>query len=122
VSRPAWDWVGITVHPGCTNLWLGTPLQSRTNADDESRLGRSPARQDGIQIEDGERCAHTDTRRAQDGYQQPRSPFALGRLHRELMELNPSAARSLEEGMEKTLTVHRLQVSAQLRRTLASTT
>jgi hypothetical protein len=38
------------------------------------------------------------------------------------MELNPSAARSLEEGMEKTLTVHRLQVSAQLRRTLARTT
>jgi transposase-like protein len=28
---------------------------------------------------------------------------ALERLHRELMELNPSAARSLEEGMEETL-------------------
>jgi hypothetical protein len=37
------------------------------------------------------------------------------------MELNPSAARSLEEGMEETLTVHRLRVPAQLRRTLAST-
>jgi hypothetical protein len=36
-------------------------------------------------------------------------------LHRELMELNPSAARSLEEGMEETLTVHRLRVPAQLR-------
>src|SRR6516162_4675916 len=46
---------------------------------------------------------------------------ALDRLHRELMELNPSAARSLEEGMEETLTVHRLRVPAQLRRTLAST-
>ena len=45
----------------------------------------------------------------------------LERLHRELMELNPSAARSLEEGMEDTLTVHRLRVPAQLRRTLAST-
>jgi hypothetical protein len=32
----------------------------------------------------------------------------LDRLHRELMDLNPSAARSLEEGMEETLTVHRL--------------
>jgi putative transposase len=32
------------------------------------------------------------------------------------MELNPSTARSLEEGME-TLTVHRLRVPAQLRRT-----
>jgi len=46
---------------------------------------------------------------------------ALERLHRELMELNPSAARSLEEGMEETLTVHRRRVPAQLRRTLAST-
>ena len=46
---------------------------------------------------------------------------ALERLHRELMELNPSAARSLEEGMEETLTVHRLRVPFQLRRTLAST-
>ncbi len=46
---------------------------------------------------------------------------ALERLHRELMELNPSAARSLEEGMEETLTVHRLRVPLPLRRTLAST-
>src|SRR5437762_11083757 len=37
---------------------------------------------------------------------------ALERLHRELMELNPSAARSLEEGMEETLTVHCLRVPA----------
>src|ERR1035438_7518157 len=34
---------------------------------------------------------------------------ALDRLHRELMDLNPSAARSLEEGMEETLTVHKLR-------------
>ena len=46
---------------------------------------------------------------------------ALERLHRELMDLNPSAARSLEEGMEETLTVHRLRVPAQLRRTLCGT-
>src|SRR6266705_889634 len=46
---------------------------------------------------------------------------ALERLHRELMDLNPSAARSLEEGMEETLTVHKLRVPDQLRRTLAST-
>jgi putative transposase len=46
---------------------------------------------------------------------------ALERLRRELMDLNPSAARSLEEGMEETLTVHRLRVPDQLRRTLAST-
>ena len=30
---------------------------------------------------------------------------ALDRLHRELMDLNPSAARSLAEGLEETLTV-----------------
>jgi hypothetical protein len=46
---------------------------------------------------------------------------ALNSLHRELMELNPSAARSLGEGMEETLTVHRLHVPMQLRKTLAST-
>src|SRR5882724_5474247 len=46
---------------------------------------------------------------------------ALEGLHRELMHLNPSAARSLGEGMEETLTVHRLHVPAQLRMTLAST-
>jgi transposase-like protein len=46
---------------------------------------------------------------------------ALDALHRELMELNPSAARSLGEGMEETLTVHRLHVPPRLRKTLAST-
>src|SRR5260221_7710063 len=46
---------------------------------------------------------------------------ALNGLHRELMELNPSAARSLGEGLEETLTVHRLHVPPQLRKTLAST-
>ena len=46
---------------------------------------------------------------------------ALKSLHRELMDLNPSAARSLEEGLEETLTVHRLRVPETLRRSLAST-
>jgi transposase-like protein len=46
---------------------------------------------------------------------------ALHTLHRELMDLNPSAARSLGEGLEETLTVHRLHVPPQLRKTLAST-
>jgi transposase-like protein len=46
---------------------------------------------------------------------------ALERLHRELMDLNPSAARSLEEGMEETLTVHKLRIPTQLRRTLCCT-
>jgi putative transposase len=46
---------------------------------------------------------------------------ALEKLHRELTDLNPSAARSLEEGMEETLTVHKLRVPDQLRRTLCCT-
>src|SRR5450755_3878767 len=46
---------------------------------------------------------------------------ALDRLYRELMDLNPSAARSLEEGMEETLTVHKLRVPEQLRRSLCCT-
>jgi putative transposase len=46
---------------------------------------------------------------------------ALERLHRELVDINPSAARSLEEGLEETLTVHRLRVPQQLRRTLSNT-
>ena len=46
---------------------------------------------------------------------------ALEQLHRELMDLNPSAARSPEEGMEETLTVHKLRVPDQLRRTLCCT-
>jgi putative transposase len=46
---------------------------------------------------------------------------ALEGLHHELMHLNPSAARSLNEGLEETLTVHRLHVPLQLRLTLAST-
>ncbi len=46
---------------------------------------------------------------------------ALNALHRELMDLNPSAARSLGEGMEETLTVHRLHLPMKLRKTMAST-
>jgi putative transposase len=46
---------------------------------------------------------------------------ALQAVHRELMDLNPSAARSLGEGMEETLTVHRLHLPAQLRKTMVST-
>lgn len=46
---------------------------------------------------------------------------ALDALLRELMHLNPSAARSLEEGLEQTLTMHQLRLPANLRRTLSST-
>ncbi len=46
---------------------------------------------------------------------------ALERLQRDLLTLNPSAARSLAEGLEETLTVHRLQIPELLRQSLAST-
>jgi hypothetical protein len=37
----------------------------------------------------------------------------LERLHQELMDINPSAARRLEEGMEETLTSHKLRLPDQ---------
>ncbi len=46
---------------------------------------------------------------------------ALLRVHRELLRLNESAAGSLEEGMEETLTVHRLELPDLLRTSFAST-
>jgi len=46
---------------------------------------------------------------------------ALDGVHRELMHLNPSAARSLGEGLDETLTVVKLHVPEQLRKSLAST-
>ena len=53
------------------------------------------------------------------GYAEARR--ALDRIHGELERINPSAARSLAEGLEETLTIHRLHVPAQLRLTLFST-
>ena len=44
----------------------------------------------------------------------------LEKIFRQLERVNPSAAHSLEEGLEETLTVHRLNVGALLRRTLSS--
>ncbi len=46
---------------------------------------------------------------------------ALEKLFRQLQRINPSAARSLEEGMDETLTLHRLGVRPLLRRSLATT-
>jgi putative transposase len=46
---------------------------------------------------------------------------ALLRIQDELHQVNPSAARSLEEGMEETLTLHRLKVPIELWKTLRST-
>lgn len=53
------------------------------------------------------------------GYEEAKK--ALHQIHRELMGANPSAARSLEEGLEETLTLHKLNVPASLRKTLRTT-
>lgn len=53
------------------------------------------------------------------GYEEAKR--ALLQIHRELMGVNPSAARSLEEGLEETLGLHKLHVPAPLRKTLRST-
>ena len=46
---------------------------------------------------------------------------ALLRIQDELDHVNPSAARSLEEGLEETLTLHRLKVPVELWKTFRST-
>jgi putative transposase len=45
---------------------------------------------------------------------------ALDQIHRELDRINPSAARSREEGMEETLMFHKLRMPEMLRKSLAS--
>lgn len=46
---------------------------------------------------------------------------ALYRLHDELLEVNPSAAGSLAEGLDETLTVNELRITPRLCQTLSST-
>lgn len=53
------------------------------------------------------------------GYEQARK--ALEEVRLELERINPSAARSLAEGLEETLTLHRLACPDKLRKTLFST-
>ena len=45
----------------------------------------------------------------------------LLKLHHELKNVNVSAANSLEEGLEETLTIHHLGLSAELSRSLSTT-
>jgi transposase-like protein len=63
-------------------------------------------------------------RKLQAAYQKPtyaEARAALLRLHQELRFLNESAARSLLEGLEETLTLHRLGVFPQLGLSLKTT-
>ncbi len=62
--------------------------------------------------------------RLQRGYNRPEYKEALGaleQLHAELEERNQSAAGSLAEGLEETLTLHRLGVYGVLGRSLKTT-
>ncbi len=55
---------------------------------------------------------------AMTGYAEAKAE--LEKIFRQLERINPSAAHSLEEGLDETLTVHRLGVGGLLRQTLAS--
>jgi transposase-like protein len=70
-----------------------------------------------------EKAAHWDRKLAQanEHSDYPSARKALERIQGELRELNPSAVRSLTEGLEETLTLHRLNAPLELRRTLRST-
>ncbi len=70
-----------------------------------------------------EEQTHWDGQLAQayDLLSYPDAKRALVQIQRQLKGVNPSAARSLEEGLEETLTLHRLAVPPELRRTLRST-
>ena len=51
----------------------------------------------------------------------PDAKKELAQIVEDLKEINESAARSLEEGLEETLTLHRLGIPPALRRSLRST-
>jgi transposase-like protein len=73
-------------------------------------------------LPEGQRA--TWRRKLQAVYEKPtyaEAKAALGRLHSELRLLNESAAKSLTEGLEETLTLHRLGVFPQLGLTLKTT-
>ena len=73
-------------------------------------------------LPEGQRA--TWRRKLQAAYEKPtyaEAQAALGRLHVELRLLNESAAKSLLEGLEETLTLHRLGVFAQLGLSLKTT-
>ena len=66
----------------------------------------------------------TFRRKLQAAYEQPtyeKAKRALGKVRAELMLLNASAAASLDEGLEETLTLHRLGVFQELGTSLKTT-
>jgi putative transposase len=68
-----------------------------------------------------ENCQKDYDRRMRNAYAMSNYTEAKGALEKifqQLERINPSAARSLEEGLEETLTVHRLGIGGVLRRNL----
>jgi transposase-like protein len=71
-----------------------------------------------------ENCQEDYDRRIRNAYAMTNyadAKEALEKIVRQLEGINPSAARSLAEGLEETLTVHRLGVDELLRRSLSTT-
>lgn len=71
-----------------------------------------------------ESCQKDYDRRLRNAYAMTdygKAQVELEKIVRQLESINPRAAHSLEEGLEETLTVHRLGVGELLRRTLSST-
>jgi transposase-like protein len=71
-----------------------------------------------------ENCQRDYDRRMRNAYAMNHyadAKAALEKIFRQLERINPSAARSLEEGLEETLTVNRLGIGPVLRRKLATT-
>ncbi len=71
-----------------------------------------------------ENCQEDYDRRIRNAYAMTdyaEAKVELEKIVRQLERINPSAAHSLEEGLEETLTVHRWGVGARLRRSLSST-
>jgi len=71
-----------------------------------------------------ENCQRDYDRRMRNAYAMSSytdAKAALEKIFRQLERINPSAARSLEEGLEETLTVHRLGIGGFLRRKLVTT-
>ncbi len=63
-------------------------------------------------------------RKMQEAYQQttyPEAKAALEKISQELSKINQSAADSLAEGLEETLTLHRLGLSTELSKSLSTT-
>jgi hypothetical protein len=100
--------VAVRNHAGANAAIQHCQVHKRRNVLDHLDQDAQP----GVARKLNEACALEDYAAARQ---------ALERLRGELMETNPSAARSLEAGMEETLTVHRLRVPPLLCRTLAST-